>query len=190
LRNRVYRKLGIYHNNSVAALFTPPQANCKRHKENLPDARDSPIQISDDDASIDTTEGRTYSVSFATEVFVHEIPHFSSYDNKNDLWSNRTALNFQARRNKIERAYERCHWRDAIEEDYFCQLQDGRLVHPAHVSRQFVAYHHQLHTQRREEASRRYELNVLQHCRQMHEAQRQHEYQMQQRNYFNPPAYE
>jgi hypothetical protein len=74
-------------------------------------------------------------VSFAAEVCVLEVPHHSllSEQQKVQLWNGASVTKNIMARNMIEYVFEGNDWRNAIEEDCFCDFA-GEKVHPAHVS--------------------------------------------------------
>jgi hypothetical protein len=79
---------------------------------------------------------RTYSICFNTQVEVVEIPHRLTYSAKQRrrMWNGRKVIRENAKRNRMEYAWENSSWQNAVEEDKFCEI-NGVKVHPSSVIR-------------------------------------------------------
>lgn len=102
-----------------------------------------------DDHDDETTASASNKVGFADIVSVVAIPMRTAYSSriKARLWSDRSEIHENVRRNTVEFAAEGWNWRNVTEDDgmFVCSVS-GALIHPVHCRR--FLHHQQLQQQR------------------------------------------
>lgn len=82
-----------------------------------------------------SVEERKYAIKFQCYVKVVEIPSRHSYSSvqRKRLWNDGKSIRANAKRNRMEYEWEGREWQNAPEENDFCTLGNGTIVHPAYA---------------------------------------------------------
>jgi len=100
---------------------------------------DSSEQQQESNAENGSSRRHKRHVHFSNESTVKEIPHYSTYTEKQKhaLWMGRKAIRRMVRRNTQEYSYEWWSPESTLEEEDFIVVS-GVRVHPVHVSRERI----------------------------------------------------